>query len=438
MLRKPMLAVLLLALSAGCALYTEVSIQPLHLLPANIERGADLTSMLRKADYLRAIQYTAVVESRPRQSPADLAALGQAYLAAGRYDDARTQLRAALDLNPFRTMYADIAWKLSEVEYLANNFELSLEWAQIASDRGLQIRQWHMDYLRSLLNVRIYGFTGAGTASVPMQFGKPAVPRVACRVNGTTEIDAIIDSGAVLSIVSKRFADQLQLQRLGGNLEGTFYGLLGEPIQVHFGLIERLEIGDMIIENVPVAIMPDAKMRFLISRREGTEFRMDFLMGSNLLKEFRIELDYDRQKVGFTKLTARDRRPAEDQNLFFNGFRPYVRGTVNRRGWYLFILDTGSEITFLNESRVKSLPVQMFGTGSHSATLQGLGGALKRGAKIEDVEIGVDRWGGTFRTLPMYASDENEPGVGIIGQNFLEKFNVVIDFGRMRVDLQRR
>jgi hypothetical protein len=62
---------------------------------------------------------------------------------------------------------------------------------------------------------------------------------------------------------------------------------------------------------------------------------------------------------------------------------------------------------------------------------------MKRGAKIEDVEIGVDRWSGKFKTIPMYSAEEKE-SVGIIGQNFLKNFDVVIDFGRMRVDLTRR
>jgi hypothetical protein len=162
---------------------------------------------------------------------------------------------------------------------------------------------------------------------------------------------------------------------------------------------------------------------------------MDFLLGSNLLKEFRLELDFDHGRAVFTRLV--DRRPAADQNLFFEGFRPHVRGAVNRRGWYLFILDTGSEITFLNEARLAHLPVATL-TGMHSATLQGLGGSMKRGAKLEDVEVGVDKWGGKFRTIPMYESDERDQSVGIIGQNFLKHFNVVIDFGRMRVDLKRR
>jgi hypothetical protein len=63
---------------------------------------------------------------------------------------------------------------------------------------------------------------------------------------------------------------------------------------------------------------------------------------------------------------------------------------------------------------------------------------MKRGGKLENVEIGVDKWNGKFKTLPMYASEERESAAGIVGQNFMKNFNVVIDFGRMRVDLQRR
>jgi hypothetical protein len=164
---------------------------------------------------------------------------------------------------------------------------------------------------------------------------------------------------------------------------------------------------------------------------------MNFLLGTSLLKEFRLELNFDTHHITFKQLTAAGRVPDPDQNLFFRGFRPHVRGAVNRKGWFLFVLDTGSEITFLNESRLAGLPVSIFGS-SHTATLQGLGGSMKRGSKLEDVQVGVDRWAGAFETIPMYAGNENDAAVGIIGQNFLGHFNVVIDFGRMRVDLERR
>lgn len=434
MSRRVAAAVFFIALS-GCALYKEVSIEPLLLTPASIDRGADVQSMLRKADYLRAMELAALREAA-KPTAAELAGYGSAYLAAGRFDDARRYLRAALDLNPFRNTYADIAWDLSQVELLSNNFESSLEWANIAASRGMNIRQWHLEYLKSLSGIPVYRFSGKNEERVSFRFGRPDVPRLNVRINRGEEVEAIVDSGAVLSIISTRLAESLPVRSLGA-FEGTFFGLLGEPITVRFGILDTLELGGMVIENVPVAIMPDEKMRFLVNKKEGTQFNMNFLLGTSLLKEFRLELDFDTHHITFKQLTAPDRNPDPDQNLFFKGFRPHVRGAVNRKGWFLFVLDTGSEITFLNESRLAGLPVSIFGS-QHTATLQGLGGSMKRGSKLADVQVGVDRWAGSFETIPMYAGNENDAAVGIIGQNFLGNFNVVIDFGRMRVDLQRR
>ncbi|MDP9191728.1 MAG: aspartyl protease family protein [Acidobacteriota bacterium] len=435
MFRKLAAVAFLVALS-GCALYKEVTIQPLVLAPAAIDRGTDVQSMLKKADYLRAVAQADALDPKVQRPAAELAGYGSAYLASGRYDEARRHLRAALDSKPYRTSYAEIAWDLSQVEFLANNHESSLEWANIAVSRGLKVRQWHIDYLKALSGVQVYRFSGKSEERLAFRFGRPDVPRLTVRINGGQEVEGIVDSGAVLSIISSRLAASLPVRSLG-TFQGIFFGLLGEPINVTFGILDKLELGGMVIENVPVAIMPDEKMRFLISKKEGTEFNMNFLLGTNLLKEFRLDLNFDTRHITFKQLTARDRQPALDQNLFFRGFRPHVRGAVNRKGWFLFVLDTGSEITFLNESRLSTLPVAAFGS-QHKATLQGLGGSMKHGSKLVDIEIGVDRWAGFFETLPMYAGDENDASVGIIGQNFLGHFNVVIDFGRMRVDLTKR
>ena len=433
MFRKLAAVAFLIALS-GCALYKEVSIEPLLLTPASIDRGSDVHSMIRKYDYLRAIEFTSSFESRQRRNSNDLMALGEAELAAGRYDAARQHLRAAIDLDPYRTAFSQIAWDLSQVEYTCNNFESSLEWAQLAQKHGLSIKQWHLDYLQALASTDIYHFTGSQSDRVAMQIGRPNVPRIDVRMNGRKNTFAIVDSGAVLSIVSEKLAQSLPLRRLG-KFQGTFFGLLDEPIQVDFGLLDSLEIGGIHIENVPVAIMPSDKMRFLVATNEP--FEMDLLLGANLLKEFRIEFDYRHSSAFFTHLTAADHQPDASQNLFIEGFRPMVRGTVNRKGWFLFVLDTGSEVTFVNQSSLPALPVQFYAPKMHGALLQGLGGAKKRGEKIENVELGIDKWGGTFKTLPMYESDDRAHAVGIIGENFLMNFRVIVDFGRMRVELIR-
>ncbi|MGA8809899.1 MAG: retroviral-like aspartic protease family protein [Thermoanaerobaculia bacterium] len=419
------------ALAAGCALYSDVSISPLLLSPGSIERGSDLQSMLRKSDYVRAVELASTVEARGRQNANDLLALGTAEMTAGRFDSARRHLRAALDLEPFRTTYADAAWTLSQLEYMRNNFEASVEWAHVAVEHGLVVRKWHMDFLDALKNVDMYHFRGPVAERVPLRIGRPDVPRVEVTVNKTKNVIAIVDSGAVMSIVSRKFADSVPIRRLG-NFEGQFTGLLGEPIQVEFGLIESLQIGKMIIENIPVAIMPDDKMKFVVAGKN--EFSIEFLLGAHLLKETRIELDFRRNQATFTHLTLADRIAAPDQNLFWDHFRPTVRGVINRKGWFVFVLDTGSEVTFLNSAQAGSLPIQLF-TKSYNATLQGLGGAKKHGDKVEDVEIGVDRWAGTFRTIPMYDAGTPDRTSGIVGENYLKNFVVTIDFGRMRLDL---
>lgn len=423
----------LVVLLAGCGLHTEVSITPVLILPSDIRyRGGNVTEMLEHGDFLRAISHAPAVEGRTRPQVREYLALGQAELAANRLEDARRHLRRALDLNPGREQRGDIAWALSETEYLSNNFAASLEWARMADQHGVGVRNWHFDYLEALSELRTYEFPSRQRAVVPMQMGHPEIPRVRARLNAASPVSAVIDTGAVMSIASETMARRAEIRPLG-DFGGTFLGLLGEPIAVRFGLLDALVIGDLEVRNVPVAIMADDKLQFFIYNREP--FRMDFLMGTNLLKEFRVELDFRHEVVTLQPLDSTSRQPSPNQNLFFLGFRPHVQTAIERKGWFLFILDTGSEVTFLNENLIDGTPVRR-AVRFHGATLQGLGGARKSGEKVEDIEIAVDAWGGKFRNIPLYSSDQRN-AYGILGQNYLTNFRVVVDFGTMRLDLFR-
>jgi len=413
-----------------CALYSDVVISPLKLLPTQIHRGSTMIDMVEKGDFLRAVALGRSLNPRTI-SVKDLAALGEAEVAMGRLDDARLHLRRAFDLKPAYPLAASIAWDLSQVEYLANNHDASLEWAREANSRGLYIKQWHLDFLQSLATTKVYRISGARSVRLPMNCRNPVIPRIDVSINGLTTA-AVIDSGATLSIVSESEARRISLTPLG-DFKGTFFGLLGEPIAVRFGLVERIAIGEMEIRNVPVAIMTDDQMRFFVAGKRS--FQINFLIGANFLKEFRLELDYANEEARLTHLLASDRIARSDQNLFMLGFRPFVHAAIDKRGWYLFVLDTGSEVTFLNEAELGAAAVR-FKPRIHSAMLQGLGGAKKRGASAEDVRIGVDRWSGQFRTLPLYSSERTR-ALGILGQNFLKNFKVTIDFGSMRLELKR-
>jgi hypothetical protein len=432
-MKRVLLAAAAALVVAGCTLVNEVEIRPLQYDPTKIERGNDVQQMLRKFDLNRAVQQASLIEQKQKVSVSELGSLGAAEVAAGRYDDARRHLRAAVEAEPFRNIYAALAWSLSELEYMSNNYEASLDWAKVASEHGLVVKTWHMDYLTALAHTDAYRFGGEPADRVSMRMGRPDVPRIDVKLNGSYNASALIDSGAVLSIMSERMASSMNVKHLG-TFEGTFAGLLGEPITVRFGVLDSLEIGKIHIANVPVAIMPDEKMKFLVSGKK--EFRIDFLLGANLLKEFRIELDFRHNLVTFIHLRPGDRQPAPDQNIFWQQFRPSVRGTINRHGWYMFVLDTGSEVTFLNQTQLTSMPIPLIAPKMHNATLQGLGGSKKHGEKLDDVELGIDRWAGVFKNLPMYAPSERELTSGIVGENYLRNFIVTLDFGRMRIDLK--
>src|SRR5688572_30648029 len=153
---------LVLPLLAGrCALYNEVVIAPLFLLPEHTYRAATNPKELVEAgEYTRAIAMSRGMDTRPKVTARDLATLGSAEMAAGRFDDARRHLRRALDLRPVRTEIAQIAWDLSQTEYMSNNYDAAYEWAMMADRHGLQIRKWHLDYLSALANIEVYRIEG--------------------------------------------------------------------------------------------------------------------------------------------------------------------------------------------------------------------------------------------------------------------------------------
>ncbi|HUO84604.1 MAG TPA: pepsin/retropepsin-like aspartic protease family protein [Thermoanaerobaculia bacterium] len=399
------------------------------LRPDMIQRPT-LQSAVKGGDCISALDLAALID---KPDDREKLLLAQAQLRCGRFAEAGRNAKEVLEGTSIREQKVSSLWILSQAAYMANDFNLAHQYAAEARRSGLQVLGWHLTLLESLAATELYRIDGDRDTTVEMTSRNPGIPRIPVRMEGQPAI-AVIDSGAAHTIVSESLAGTVGLVPIE-NARGVFYGLLGEPIAVSLSRIDSLEIGSMTVRNVPVAIMSDEKLSFFT--RNQQRIRLDLLLGAMLLKEFRIRLDSASDRASFTALSETDRRPAPDQNLFFLEFRPYVRAVVNGYGWYPFLLDTGSEITWLNRSRLR-IDTPLFSSGgAHRARLQGLGGAQVWGEKLSNVSIGIGGWAGRFRHLPLYSGSESE-GVGIIGQNLLSHFIVEIDFGRMRVELLRR
>ena len=423
-----------LVLLGGCTLSSVISIEPLHLLPNEITRPTSLSDAVNRGNYRYAARMAENILSETEPDPRELALLGRAQLYCARYDEATESLNRALEHSVSRSLRARIEWDLAQTAYLSGRLEDALELTEKAGESGIDIRSWYIDFLEALQGVDVHSIEEPHATVVDFSIGEPDLPRLRVSVNDAASTDVVLDSGAVMSIVSHSFAEKARIDFLQ-DVEGTFYGLLGEPIPVTFGLIDSVRIGEMTIRNLPVAVMRDQKLSFFVN--ETDRFDIDFLIGNSLLSEFRLQFDYARQALKISFIKHEDRRPAEDQNLFLVDQKPLVHVAINRQGWYPFLLDTGSEVTFLNRSKF-SIREIMYGVPRyHGATMQGLGGAQKSGLRVKDVSIGIGRWAGLFEDIPLY-EDERPGAVGIVGQNFLKNFYVDIDFGRMRVEIERQ
>lgn len=416
-----------LAIGFGCALDPSVTVYPL-LLSATTDRPFDhFVNLVEARDYAAALEREWTVQEKGRPSGRELAALGQFQMVRGLFEEAALTLERAHDLAAIREERAETAWDLSQTFFLAGDYRSSLSWAGVATDNGLEVAEWHLALLEALAGYDLQpGIDGA--ARMPLIYGDPRVPRVEVVANGVRAVEGVIDSGAVFTVLSDRLAKEAGVQRLGRR--GTLLGLLGEPIAIEFGVLDHLTIGGLTAVDLLVAIMPEEVLSFSIGADK--RYQMEMLIGTNLLRHLRIEIDFPDERV---ELTPVPKDPAIDQNLFFYDFRPMVQVSLNRRGWLPFLLDTGSEVTFLNGSLLEATRLRNR-SQIHGATLQGLGGSRTHGSQLVNVELITAGWGGTFRTLPMYESEHSQV-FGILGENFLDKFEVVIDFGKMRFDLMQ-
>lgn len=413
-----------LASGLGCSLATSVEIKPLRTV-----QSLSSDAPARLPELFQTGQYLAVIERAEEATTAsDQLLVARAELYAMRLDRAEARLQRILANGPSGSTRRNALWAMSRIAELRGDSKRTIEYAYAARDAGLRIRGWFIELHEALVSTDTYSLSGAVQTTLPMKIVSPDLPLVEAR-SGSARVASVIDSGAALSIISESVAGRLDLDPLDG-ITGEVSGLLGSRVRVEFGLIRQLHLGDVVISNIPVAVIPDHRLRF---RTTEGDFDIEFLIGTDLLRRFRITLDPARETVTVRRIEAL--LPAPDQNLFLHEGRPMVAVALEGSGWYPMIIDTGSEVTFLNQANplvgvtLSRLP------RFHSVTMQFLDGVRSSGSKVERITLGVDRWAGRFSDLPLYG-DSRTSNLGILGQNFLSRFRTTIDYGTMRVELE--
>lgn len=116
------------------------------------------------------------------------------------------------------------------------------------------------------------------------------LPVVGVRVNGSEEVNFIIDTGASELVIDSDFAEEIGAQKFGSET-GTFAG--GKKAPYEQGRVDSLVLGDFLIQNVPVHMMNVRQFSKPIFR----DLRIDGIIGTVLFYHFLSTLDYEQGKL---------------------------------------------------------------------------------------------------------------------------------------------
>lgn len=156
-------------------------------------------------------------------------------------------------------------------------------------------------------------------------------------INGK-EYKFILDSGASSTFVFKHFADEVQMPIICDSIEIT--GI--EKGIGKVGLLEEIQIGDIIFKHVPTAISPEDEAINAFTKADAV-LGMDFI---KRIKELRIYPSLN--KIVFPN--EQTPLPPTGKNLLIQNKQPYLETTTDKDERLLLHFDTGNVKTDLYDT----------------------------------------------------------------------------------------
>jgi predicted aspartyl protease len=254
---------------------------------------------------------------------------------------------------------------------------------------------------------------------------------VPTHVNGRGPYEFILDTGAGISLITPRLAEELGIAASGAR-EGR--GAVGRG-PVAMARVEALAVGAAHGGGMTVGIAADLER---IGAAVGHRIEGD--IGYDFLKAFRLTIDYRRRVVrlapggpqsGFAVTGPGSSAHAEVPFRLAAPAKPLVLvpAFVNGRGPHTFVLDTGASATVLSPELAAALRIEtaaaepMTGNGGMLQATLGRASSLTVGeAALQDVAVMVSD------SLADLGGVVGTPLDGILGYNFLRHFRVTLDY----------
>jgi predicted aspartyl protease len=221
----------------------------------------------------------------------------------------------------------------------------------------------------------------------------------------------VIDTGATKTVIHQKLAEKLGLKK-GEKKTAVVYG---QWVTVQEAFLRELSLGPVTFREIPV-LVADLKV--------DLRFRVDALIGMELLKRKPLTIDYSCRKIRFGPVVHSDFFQRVNPRVPFILFYLSVQGGRPLR----LMLDTGAEDLILYRHKVEGeVPV------SPSTVTKAIWGGMGRPFKMRQVILSDARLKETvWEHLPAFLLDtpENAEGFldGIVGPSALELKTLSFDF----------
>jgi predicted aspartyl protease len=278
--------------------------------------------------------------------------------------------------------------------------------------------------------------------SVPFDYSQREIVMKG-RINGSEELEFLLDTGASDTIIDRRVAAEHYLTKFGQYDIAAMSGM----VTARSSSIKRMELGNLLMNDVPARILDLSAQ----SRQMGKPIAG--IIGTNVISKFLVTLDYGKPAVIFADIDSTARPAKAAATAFTQKQAPFVKAIFNGKDEQVLLFDTGAAFNHIPPNVAQRYLGSDPANVRHSTEGTGLDGRpLQLGTVVVDsVSIaGLPARKVSF-TFPSGAeaakaaaakSGGREGGffqdsrLGILGNPFFQNFIVTIDYKFNRLLLQ--
>lgn len=398
---------------------------PLEALLSSVDAG-DLRPLESARATVEDPATRAVIDARSAASRLDLTSAEQAlaiYFAL--HDDDPQRRKAALAV---AAEIAFIAGRYTDAERALSEMESLLGAEDEEEVAGLRQFRVVTQQLRTARPQRVDG--SVAYAAIPTVKDKVGLTRADFWVQGKRQ-QAVIDTGANLSVVTATVAGKLGLRILEG--PASIRSATRENVPVRLAVAEELEIAGTRLSNVVFLVLDDKQLELPVPGG----YRIDAIIGYPVLRALgRIRFGIDGT---MTVLPPGPSSVSLQGNLRAIGNDLFVETVVGGSRIPLH-LDTGASSTTLFARFAKEQPAVVARLKTRSSSVASAGGAIKTTEAVwENVPVTLADGRTVLPGLPIETSSARVAAskfYGTLGKDVLEAFDsYTIDFNAMRLEV---